>query len=154
MQKIKPCLWFDTQAAEAADYYTSLFRNSTIHATSHYPAKSPGEKGEVMTVHFTIDGQEILALNAGPMFKFSEAVSLVVNCENQEEIDHYWNRMIEDGGEESQCGWLKDKFGFSWQIVPTNIGQYFTDLDPERRGRAMQKLMKMKKIVIADLAGL
>ncbi len=135
--QIYPCLWFDGQAKVAADFYCSIFKNSKI--TTDTP----------MVVNFELNGKKFMGLNGGPMFKFNEAVSMVVECETQEEIDNYWNKLTADGGQESQCGWLKDKFGFSWQIIPAIIGKLMTD--PEKGPRAMQELMKMKKIDIAKL---
>src|SRR6267378_3093143 len=122
MQKITPFLWFDNQAEEAAQFYTSTFKNSKILSVSRYGDAGPGPKGSVMVVSFQLAGQQFTALNGGPLFKFNEAFSFVVSCENQQEIDYYWNKLTSDGGRESQCGWLKDKFGFSWQIVPTALG--------------------------------
>jgi predicted 3-demethylubiquinone-9 3-methyltransferase (glyoxalase superfamily) len=143
MQKITPFLWFDNNAEEAAQFYTSVFKNSRILNVSRDP------KGSVMVVSFQLEGQQFTALNGGPQFKFSEAFSFVVNCENQAEIDHYWNTLTTGGGQESQCGWLKDKFGFSWQIVPTALGNLMSD--PKKANRVMQALLQMKKLDIAAL---
>src|SRR5262245_51186246 len=119
--RITPCLWFDTQAEEAARFYTSIFKNSKMGAISYYSEGMPMPKGTVLTVLFELDGQEFMAMNGGPLFRFTEAVSLVVNCEDQKEIDFYWSKLLEGGGEESQCGWLKDRYGLSWQITPKAI---------------------------------
>ncbi len=135
--QLYPCLWFDGNAKAAADFYCSVFKNSKI--TIDTP----------MVVNFELNGKKFMGLNGGPRFKFSEAVSLVVECENQEEIDYYWNKLTADGGEESMCGWLKDKFGFSWQIIPAIIGKLMTD--PEKGGRVMQEVLKMKKIDLEKL---
>lgn len=149
-QKITPFLWFDTQAEEAANFYTSIFKNSRILHVSRYGDAGPGPKGSAMVVNFQLAGQEFTALNGGPRFKFSEAFSFVVNCENQREIDEYWTRLT-DGGEESMCGWLKDKFGFSWQIVPTELGTLMSSKDPQKANRVMAALLKMRKLDIAAL---
>jgi predicted 3-demethylubiquinone-9 3-methyltransferase (glyoxalase superfamily) len=151
MQKITPFLWFDNQAEEAVNFYTSVFKNSKMGNIARYGDAGPGPKGSVMTASFQLEGQEFIALNGGPHFKFTEAVSFVVNCETQEEIDYYWNKLISGGGQESQCGWLKDKFGLSWQIVPTMISKLLSDKDAKRSQRVMQALMPMKKLIIADL---
>lgn len=150
MPKIHPFLWYDTQAEEAAKLYVSLFPNSKIKHVARYGDAGPGPKGTAMTVSFTLDGQEFIALNGGPMFRFTEAVSFSVSCETQEEVDHYWNGLSE-GGAESQCGWLKDRFGLSWQVNPKVLGQLLGDHDPAKAKRAMEAMLKMKKIVIADL---
>lgn len=149
-QKITPFLWFDNQAEEAAQFYTSIFKNSKILTVSRYGAAGPGPKGSVMVVNFQLEGQQFTALNGGPRFKFTEAFSFVVNCENQQEIDHYWTKLTSNGGQESQCGWLKDKFGFSWQIVPTALGTLMSG-DPQKANRVMQALLQMKKLDIATL---
>ena len=150
-QKITPFLWFDKQAEEAAHFYVSIFKNSKILHVSRYGDAGPGPKGSVMVVNFQIAGQEFTALNGGPLFKFSEAFSFVVNCENQQEVDEYWSKLTSGGGQESQCGWLKDKFGFSWQIVPTALAKLMSDKDPANASRVMQALLQMKKIDIATL---
>ena len=137
--KITPFLWFDNQAEAAARFYTSVFKNSKLLNVTP------------MVVNFEIEGQEIIALNGGPRFQFSEAFSLLVNCDSQDEIDYYWSRLTADGGQESMCGWLKDKFGFSWQIVPVQLSKLLGDKDRARAGRAMQAMLKMKKIDIAEL---
>lgn len=151
MQKITPFLWFDNNAEEAAQFYVSVFKNSRILAVTRYGDAGPGPKGSVMVVSFQLEGQQFTALNGGPRFKFSEAFSFVVSCENQQEIDDYWNKLTSDGGQESACGWLKDKFGFSWQIVPTALGKLISDKDPKKANRVMQALLQMKKIDIATL---
>jgi predicted 3-demethylubiquinone-9 3-methyltransferase (glyoxalase superfamily) len=150
-QKITPFLWFDTQAEAAANFYTSIFKNSKILSVSRYGDAGPGPKGSVMVVNFQLAGQEFTAINGGPQFKFSEAFSLVVNCENQQEIDEYWRKLTADGGRESMCVWLKDKFGFSWQVVPTALGKLMSQQDPRKADRVMQALLKMKKLDIATL---
>ena len=151
MQTIKPCLWFDTQALDAAKFYVSIFKNSKLGELSYYGEGAPLPKGTVLTVTFQLNGQEFMALNGGPMFKFTEAVSFVVNCETQAEIDDYWKKLTADGGQEVQCGWLKDKFGLSWQIVPAALGQMMKDKDPAKTNRVMQALMKMVKLDINGL---
>ena len=150
MQKISPFLWFDQQAEEAARFYTSIFPNSAIRATTYYGEAGPGPKGSVMTMAFELDGQPFAALNGGPHFKFNESVSFVVNCESQEEVDYYWER-LGDGGQESQCGWLKDKFGLSWQIVPISFIEMLKDPSPERIQRVVQAMFTMKKLDLAKL---
>ncbi len=143
-QKITPFLWFDDNAQEAMDFYTSVFPNSKITGTS------PGPDGKMMTGTLEIGDQEFMVLNGGPLFKFTEAISLFVDCQGQEEVDDLWTKLTE-GGEESQCGWLKDKFGLSWQIIPKDLGEMLTDPDPERAGRVMEAMLKMKKIEVAKL---
>jgi predicted 3-demethylubiquinone-9 3-methyltransferase (glyoxalase superfamily) len=154
MQKITPFLWFDDQAEEAVRFYTSIFDNSKIGTITHYGAGganvSGRPAGSVMTVDFQMAGQEFIALNGGPHFKFTEAVSFAVKCETQEEVDYYWEK-LSAGGEESQCGWLKDKYGLSWQIVPTVVSRFFSDKDPKRSERIMRAILQMKKIDIAAL---
>jgi len=150
MQKITTFLWFNNDAEEAANYYTSIFKNSKILDVSRYGEVGPGPKGSVMIVKFQLAGQEFVALNGGPQFKFTEAISLMVNCESQQEIDELW-RKLTAGGEESQCGWLKDKFGLSWQIVPTELGKLMSAKDPAKANRVMQALLQMKKLDIAKL---
>ncbi len=149
-QKITTFLWFDSQAEEAARHYTSIFKNSKILNVARYGEAGPGPKGSVMTVSFQLEGQEFIALNGGPQFKFTEAISLVVNCETQKEVDEYWSKLTAGGGE-SQCGWLKDKYGLSWQIVPTALTRMLQDKDPEKSKRVMQAMLQMKKIDIARL---
>jgi len=154
MQRITPFLWFDHQAEEAANFYVSIFKNSKVGSMARYDeegAKAAGRpKGSVMTVAFELDGQEFTALNGGPLFKFTEAMSLVVNCETQEEVDHFWER-LSAGGEEVQCGWLKDRFGVSWQVVPTVLIEMLQDKDPQKAKRVMAAMLKMKKISIEPL---
>jgi predicted 3-demethylubiquinone-9 3-methyltransferase (glyoxalase superfamily) len=153
-QKITPFLWFDNQAEEAAKFYTSIFKNSKIENVTRYDEEgskvSGRPKGSAMTVPFQIEGQEFVALNGGPLFKFTEAISFVVNCETQKEVDSYWKK-LSAGGEEVQCGWLKDKFGLSWQVVPTVLTEMLQDRDPQKAQRVMAAMLKMKKIEIADL---
>lgn len=151
MQKITPFLWYDGQAEEAIKLYTSVFKNSKIVNIKYWGEGSPFPKDQVMTGVFELDGQTFYAFDAGPQFKFTEAISLMVNAETQEEIDHYWNKLTANGGQESMCGWLKDKFGLSWQITPPILPQLLGDKDKAKAGRAMQAMMKMKKIVISDL---
>lgn len=150
-QKITTFLWFNNNAEEAANFYTSVFKNSRIRETARYPEGSPGPQGSVMMVEFELDGQEFIALNGGPHFKFNEAISLLVHCKTQEEIDYYWEKLTADGGQESQCGWLKDKFGLSWQIAPDVLLKFWTEGEPAKAQRVMQAMMSMKKIVIADI---
>ena len=149
-QKITPFLWFNNEAEEAANFYTSVFPNSRITNVSRYTEAGPRPAGSVMVVTFDLDGQEFAALNGGPEFPFSEAVSFMVNCETQEEVDSYW-KMLSEGGREDQCGWLKDKFGLSWQIVPTVLGELMSDGDPHASRRVMEALLKMKKLDIGAL---
>ncbi len=150
MQKITPFLWFDNQAEEAANFYVSVFKNSKIGTIARYAEAGPGTKGGVITVDFELDGQKFVALNGGPRFEFNEATSFVVNCETQQEVDEFWEKLTE-GGEESMCGWLKDKYGLSWQIVPTILGKMIADPDPQKSKRVMEAMLKMRKIVIDDL---
>jgi len=150
MQKITPFLWFDNQAEEAANFYVSIFKNSKIGTIARYGEAGPGTKGGVITVDFELDGQKFVALNGGPRFEFNEATSFVVNCETQQEVDEFWEKLTE-GGEESMCGWLKDKYGLSWQIVPTILGKMIADPDPQKSKRVMEAMLKMRKIVIDDL---
>ena len=144
-----PFLWFDTQAEQAAELYVSLFPNSKITGVSRYPGPDGEEK--VMTVGFVLDGQEFTGLNAGPQFTFTEAVSFVIPCADQAEVDHYWDGLIANGGEESQCGWLKDPFGLSWQVVPTVLHELLGDPDPARAQRAQQAMLSMRRLDIAGL---
>lgn len=150
MQKITPFLWFDGQAEEAAKFYVSIFKNSKVGTVNRYGEHGPGPKGSVMIATFQIDGQEFIALNGGPQFKFSPAVSFVVNCETQEEVDHYWEKLSQ-GGTKQQCGWLQDKFGVSWQIVPTALARLMSDPDRTKTSRVMGALMQMTKIDIQGL---
>lgn len=150
LQKIVPSLWFDTQAEEAAAFYVSVFDNSRIVSVTHYTEAGPRPAGMVLTVEWELEGQRFVGINGGPEFTFDEAVSFQVACETQEEIDYYWERLSE-GGEKSQCGWLKDRFGLSWQVVPTGMDEVFSDPDPERARRAMEAMLAMGKIDLAAL---
>ena len=150
MRKVTPCLWFDTEGEDAANFYTSVFPNSKILEVARYGSAGPRPEGTVMTVNFELDGQEFVALNGGPDFTFSEAVSFQVNCESQEEVDTYWSKLSE-GGEEGPCGWLKDKFGLSWQIVPARLPELLSDPDREKSQRVMAAMLNMKKIEIDAL---
>jgi predicted 3-demethylubiquinone-9 3-methyltransferase (glyoxalase superfamily) len=150
MQKITPWLWFDTEAEEAARFYTSVFPNSKIDEISHYGSAGPRPEGMVMTVTFELDGREFAALNGGPQFRPNEAISFEVRCESQEEVDSFWSKLSE-GGEPGPCGWLKDKFGVSWQIVPTRLPELLSDPDREKSQRVMAAMLKMGKIEIAEL---
>jgi predicted 3-demethylubiquinone-9 3-methyltransferase (glyoxalase superfamily) len=150
MPKITPFLWFNDQAEEAMNFYTAIFKNSKITSVSRYGEGGPGPQGSVMTATFELDGQEFMALNGGPLFTFTEAISFFVNCETQAEVDELWEKLTE-GGEESQCGWLKDKYGLSWQIVPSVLGELLNDPDAEKAGRVMNAMLQMKKIDIAGL---
>ena len=150
MQKITPFLWFDDNAEEAVQFYTSIFKDSKILETSRYGDAGPGPKGTVMTMKFELNGQAFIALNGGPHFKFTEAISFVVNCETQKEIDEYWAKLCA-GGKEVQCGWLTDKYGLSWQIVPTILGQLMQNKDPEKVISVTQAFMKMVKMDIEAL---
>jgi predicted 3-demethylubiquinone-9 3-methyltransferase (glyoxalase superfamily) len=145
MKKITPFLWFDTQAEEAMNFYVSVFKNSKVGHVSR------GPDGKAFTVSFQLEGQDFMALNAGPRFKFNEAISLFVDCKTQEEVDELWNKLTADGGEESMCGWLKDKYGLWWQIIPSALGEWMGDPDPVKSQRVMQAMLKMKKIIVADL---
>jgi predicted 3-demethylubiquinone-9 3-methyltransferase (glyoxalase superfamily) len=151
MPKIIPNLWFDTESEEAAAFYVSVFPNSRIVGVTHYPEDAPREAGMVMTVEFELDGQRIVAINGGSQFTFDEAISLQIDCADQEEVDHYWSRLSADGGSEGPCGWLKDRFGVSWQVVPAGMDDVFNDADPERARRAMAAMLKMGKIDVAEL---
>ena len=145
MKKITPFLWFDTQAEEAMNFYVSLFKNSKVNNISR------GPDGKAFTVSFELDGQEFMALNAGPEFKFNESISMYVDCEDQAEVDYFWNALTADGGEESMCGWLKDKYGLSWQIIPKQLGELLGDPDPDKSKRVREAMLKMKKIDIEAL---
>lgn len=149
-QKIRPFLWFDNQAEEAMHFYVSIFKNSTVLGVSRYGEDGPGEPGSVLTANFILDGQEFVALNGGPQYKFSEAISFTIDCQSQDEVDKYWEKLTE-GGEPGPCGWLKDKYGVSWQVVPSVLGQLLADPDPERASRALQAMLKMSKLDIAAL---
>jgi predicted 3-demethylubiquinone-9 3-methyltransferase (glyoxalase superfamily) len=150
MQKITPFLWFDDKAEEAMNFYVSIFKNSKRGRISRYGEAGPGPKGAVMVVTFRLDGQEFMALNGGPHFKFTEAISLLVDCETQDEVDALWEKLSE-GGAKGQCGWLKDKYGLSWQIVPTALGEMMSDPDPEKSKRVMNAMLQMKKLDINTL---
>jgi len=150
MQKIVPFLWFDNRAEEAAKFYVSIFKNAKLGEVSRYTEGAPMPAGTAMTASFELDGMEFIALNGGPEFTFTEAISMYVRCESQEEVDYYWNTLTE-GGEESQCGWLKDKFGLSWQIVPNALTEMLSDPDPQKASRVMQSMLQMRKIEIAEL---
>jgi predicted 3-demethylubiquinone-9 3-methyltransferase (glyoxalase superfamily) len=150
MQKITTFLWFDDQAEEAMNFYVSIFKNSKIGTVARYGDAGPGPKGTVMTVTFQLEGQDFMALNGGPLFKFTEAISFFVNCETQEEIDELWEKLSAGGGE-GRCGWLKDKYGLSWQIIPTALGEMLQDKDPEKSRRVMQAMLQMDKLDIARL---
>jgi predicted 3-demethylubiquinone-9 3-methyltransferase (glyoxalase superfamily) len=150
MQKIVPNLWFDTEAEDAANYYISIFKDSEITDVSRYGEEGPRPAGMVLTISFRLQGQEFTAINGGPDFKFDEAISFLVNCESQDEVDEYWEKLSE-GGEEGPCGWLKDKFGLSWQVIPTILGKLMQDEDTEKAGRVMKAMLQMKKIDIAKL---
>jgi len=147
-QKITPFLWFDSNAEEAMNFYVSVFNNSKIATVTRYGDAGPGPKGSVLTAAFELEGQKFVALNGGPRFKFTEAISFVINCETQEEIDYSWDKLTSDGGQESMCGWLKDKFGLSWQVVPAEIGSLLTG---EKSNQVMQAIMQMKKIDLSTL---
>jgi predicted 3-demethylubiquinone-9 3-methyltransferase (glyoxalase superfamily) len=150
MQKISTCLWFDTQAEEAADFYVSVFDNSRILSASRYGDAGPGTPGQAMTVEFEIEGRKFMALNGGPAFTFNEAVSFVIDCSSQDEVDRYWAALTA-GGSESQCGWLKDKFGVSWQVVPSALGRLLGGPDPAGAQRAMEAMLGMRKLEISEL---
>jgi predicted 3-demethylubiquinone-9 3-methyltransferase (glyoxalase superfamily) len=150
MQKITPFLWFDDQAEEAMNFYTAIFKNSRIGTVSRYGEGGPGKKGTVMSGTFQLEGQEFMALNGGPIFNFTPAISLFVNCQTQAEVDELWEKLSE-GGEKGQCGWLKDKFGVSWQIIPSVLSELLNDPDPEKSARVMQTMLQMTKIEIEKL---
>jgi predicted 3-demethylubiquinone-9 3-methyltransferase (glyoxalase superfamily) len=150
MQKITPFLWFDNNAEEALNFYLSIFKNAKAGVISRYGDAGPGPKGTVMTATLTIDGQEFIMLNGGPQFKFTPAISFVVNCKTQAEIDELWEK-LSAGGAKSRCGWLQDKFGLSWQIVPTVLGEFYQDKDPQKSKRVMAAMLKMDKLDIAEL---
>lgn len=150
-QRITTNLWFDNQAEEAAEYYCSIFENSRIVSKANYTEAGPGAPGSVMVVEWELDGQRFVGINGGPQFKFSEAISLQVNCKDQAEIDYYWERLTADGGEEGPCGWCKDRYGLSWQVTPTGMDELFADADKDRAKRAMEAMFGMKKIDIAAL---
>lgn len=149
-QKIRPCLWFDNQAEEAVNFYVSLFDDAEILEVSRYGEDGPGPAGQVMVATFRLAGREFLALNGGPLFSFTEAVSFMIDCKDQAEVDFYWDKLTE-GGEESQCGWLKDRYGLSWQVIPTVLVELIGGPDPVRANRAFQAMLQMQKIDIAKL---
>ena len=152
MRRITPFLWFDKEAEEAAKFYCSIFKNSKILKTASYNAEGgPWPKGGVMTLQFELDGQEFIALNGGPQFKFTEAISLTVSCKDQKEIDHYWDRLLAGGGQESMCGWLKDRYGLSWQVNADALGEMLADQDAKKAKRVMEAMMQMKKIDMRKL---
>jgi predicted 3-demethylubiquinone-9 3-methyltransferase (glyoxalase superfamily) len=151
MQKITPFLWFDNNAEEAVDFYLSIFKNSKILNVARYGETGPGPAGTVMTISFQLEGREFIALNGGPHFKFTEAISFSISSETQEEIDYYWSKLTAGGGQEVQCGWLKDKFGLSWQVNAPMLGELLADKDAKKAQRVMQAMMQMKKIDIAEL---
>ena len=151
MKDITPFLWYDNRAEEAANFYVSLFPNSKIRGVTRYGEAGPGEQGSVMTVDFELRGQPFVALNGGPEFKFTEAISFLINCETQEEVDELWEKLSADGGEKGPCGWLRDKYGVSWQVVPTLLEQYIRDPDPEKSQRVMKVMMEMGKLEIEPL---
>ncbi|MFI8929482.1 VOC family protein [Streptomyces sp. NPDC053474] len=151
MPKITPNLWFDTKALEAAEFYVSVFPNSKVNNVSYYGEAGPRPAGTVLTVDFELDGQAYTALNGGPEFTFDEAVSFLINCADQDEVDHYWSRLTADGGAAGQCGWLKDKYGLSWQVIPAALEELMTDPDAGRAQRAMEAMLKMQKIDVAAL---
>ena len=150
MQKITPFLWFDNNAEEAMIFYTSIFKNSRIGKVTRYGDAGPGPKGEVMSGTFQLDGQDFMALNGGPLYTFTPAISFMVDCKTQEEVDHFWEKLSE-GGSKDRCGWLKDKFGVSWQIVPTILGILLNDPDPVKAERVMKAMLQMDKLIIKDL---
>jgi predicted 3-demethylubiquinone-9 3-methyltransferase (glyoxalase superfamily) len=151
MQKITPFLWFDNNAEEAIQFYLAIFKDAKVITEARYPEGAPVPAGTLMSATFQLEGQPFMALNAGPQFKFNEAISLFVDCQTQAEVDDLWGKLTADGGEEGQCGWLKDKFGLSWQIIPRALGEYLGNPDPAKAGRAMQAMLQMKKIDIAAL---
>ncbi|MGW0535399.1 VOC family protein [Streptomyces sp. NPDC003032] len=151
MPRITPNLWFDTQGKEAAEFYVSVFPNSKIENVSYYGENAPRPAGTVLTVDFVLDGKPFTAINGGPEFTFDEAVSFLIDCADQEEVDHYWTKLSEDGGSEGPCGWVKDKYGLSWQVVPAILGELMTGPDAERAQRAMQAMLGMKKLDVAAL---
>jgi predicted 3-demethylubiquinone-9 3-methyltransferase (glyoxalase superfamily) len=151
MQKITTFLWFNNQTEEAVNFYVSIFKNSKIVSIARYGDEVPGMKGKVLTAVFELDGQQFMALDGGPVFTFTEAISLYVSCETQEEVDELWSKLTANGGQESQCGWLKDKYGLSWQIIPKVLGEMLSDTDPAKAGRVMHAMLQMKKIDVPTL---
>jgi predicted 3-demethylubiquinone-9 3-methyltransferase (glyoxalase superfamily) len=150
-QKITPSLWFDMNAEEAANFYVDLFDDARILDVTRYPEGTPGPAGEVMTVEWELNGQKFVGINGGPQFQFSEAVSFMISCKDQDEVDYFWDRLTADGGKEGQCGWLTDRFGLAWQVVPEGMDEVFNDPDPAKAERSMAAMMKMKKLDIAEL---
>jgi predicted 3-demethylubiquinone-9 3-methyltransferase (glyoxalase superfamily) len=151
MKKITPFLWFDNNADEAVKFYTSVFKNSKLINVSHYGDAGPGPKGTIMTATIELEGQRLILLNGGPIFKFTEAISFSISCKDQDEVDYYWDKLIDGGGQPSQCGWLKDKFGLSWQVVPEILGELIGGNDPRRANNAVQAMLKMSKLDIRKL---
>src|SRR4051794_18793111 len=151
MQKIVPNLWFDTEAEEAANFYLSIFENSRILNVTHYTEAGPREAGMVMTVEWELDGKRFVGINGGPEFKFDEAVSFQISCQDQDEVDYYWEKLTAEGGKEGQCGWVTDKYGLSWQVTPQGLDEVFADPDPERANRAMKAMLKMRKLDVDAL---
>jgi predicted 3-demethylubiquinone-9 3-methyltransferase (glyoxalase superfamily) len=151
VHKITPFLWFDDKAEEAMNFYVSIFKNSKVGSVTRYGDAGPGPKGTVMSATFQLDGQDFVALNGGPLFKFTEAISFFVNCETQEEVDELWEKLAAGGGTPQRCGWLKDKFGLSWQIIPKALGEMLGDKDPQKSQRVMQAMLQMNKIDIQRL---
>ena len=151
MHKITPFLWFDDKAEEAMNFYVSIFKNSRVGSVTRYGDAGPGPKGTVMSATFQLDGQDFFALNGGPLFKFTEAISFFVNCETQAEVDELWEKLTADGGSPQRCGWLKDKYGLSWQIIPKALGEMLSDKDPQKSQRVMQAMLQMNKIDIQRL---
>jgi predicted 3-demethylubiquinone-9 3-methyltransferase (glyoxalase superfamily) len=151
MQKISPCIWFDGNAEEAMNFYLTIFKNSKVIRFTRNPPGSPGPEGELLVAYIQLEGQEIILLNGGPGHPLTDAVSLTINCSSQEEVDHFWNKLLEGGGQEIACGWLKDQFGLFWQVTPTILPQLLSDPDNAKAGRVMQAMMKMIKLDIATL---
>lgn len=151
MPAIHPSLWFDGDALSAAEFYVGLFPNSSVESVARHGPDEPGQESSVVTVEFVLDGMRVTAINGGPQFPFTEAVSFVVPCADQAEVDHYWDGLIADGGQEGQCGWLKDRFGLSWQIVPDALGRLMGDPDENRRDRAVQAMLGMKRLIVEEL---
>jgi predicted 3-demethylubiquinone-9 3-methyltransferase (glyoxalase superfamily) len=151
VQKITPFLWFNNQAEEAMKFYVSIFKNSKITGITKAPKGSPLPEGAVLTGTFVLDGVELMCLDGGPMFQFTEAISLMIHCADQAEVDHFWTKLVQGGGEHSQCGWLKDRFGLSWQVIPTRLGELMADKDKAKAGRVTQAMLQMQKIDIAKL---
>ena len=150
-QRITPTLWFDGNGEEAVTFYASIFKNSKVHSVTPHTGAEPGPQRSALLIHFQLDGQDFLALNGGPEFKFTEAISLTVYCDGQKEVDEYWNKLLVGGGQEVQCGWLKDRFGLSWQVVPTVLPKLLQDKEPQKRRRVMEALMRMKKLDVETL---